>query len=71
MYYKITSFGACAPYPRLIYWIASSTSQGKKDDIHENPGLDNKSHTYNRAGKIIVSCILMYIFVEVENTVLW
>ena len=28
-----TIFGACAPYPRLIYWIASSISQGKKDDV--------------------------------------
>ena len=33
MHYKITIFGACAPYPRLIYWIVSSISQGKKDDI--------------------------------------
>ena len=22
MHYKITIFGACAPNPRLIYWIA-------------------------------------------------
>jgi len=22
MHYKITIFGACAPYPGLIYWIA-------------------------------------------------
>jgi hypothetical protein len=28
MHYKITTFGGCAPYPRLIYWIASSISQG-------------------------------------------
>ena len=33
MHYKITIFGACAPYPRLIYWTASSISQGKKDDM--------------------------------------
>ena len=33
MHYKITIFGACAPYPRLIYWIASSILQGKKDDV--------------------------------------
>ena len=33
MHYKITIFGACAPYPRLIYRIASSISQGKKDDM--------------------------------------
>ena len=30
MHYKITILGACAPYPRLIYWIASSISQWKK-----------------------------------------
>ena len=33
IHYKITIFGAFAPYPRIIYWIASSISQGKKDDI--------------------------------------
>ena len=33
MHYKITIFGACTPYPRLIYWIATSISQGKKDDM--------------------------------------
>ena len=38
MHYKITIFGAWAPYPRLIYWIASSISQGKKDDMSSNPG---------------------------------
>ena len=31
-----TIFGACAPYRRLIYWIASSISQGKKNP---GPGL--------------------------------
>ena len=43
MHYKIAIFGACAPYPRLIYWIASSISQGKKNDMtcHQNPGPDN------------------------------
>ena len=35
---KMTIFGACAPYPRLIYWIAPSISQGKKDDISSNSG---------------------------------
>ena len=38
MHYKITIFVACAPYPRLIYWIASSISQGKKYDMSSNPG---------------------------------
>ena len=33
MHYKITIFVACAPNPRLWYWIASSISQGKKDDM--------------------------------------
>ena len=33
MHYKITNFGTCAPYQRLIYWIESSISQGKKDDM--------------------------------------
>ena len=32
-YYKITIFGACAPYSRLIYWTASSISQEKKDGM--------------------------------------
>ena len=39
MYYKITIFEACAPYPRLIYWIASSISQTKKDDMSSKSGL--------------------------------
>ena len=30
---KITIFGACVLYPRLIYLIASSISQGKKDEM--------------------------------------
>ena len=40
MHYKIdlTIFGTCAPYPRLIYWIASSISQGKKDDMSPKSG---------------------------------
>ena len=38
MHYEITIFGACAPYPRLIYWIASSISQGKKDDMSSKSG---------------------------------
>ena len=38
MHYKITIFGACAPYPRLIYWISSSVSQGKKDDMSSKSG---------------------------------
>ena len=33
IHHKITIFEACTPYPRLIYWIASSISQGKKDDM--------------------------------------
>ena len=33
MHYKITIFRAYAPYPRLIYWIALSISQGKKNDM--------------------------------------
>ena len=36
--YKITIFGACAPYPRLIYWIASSILQGKEDDMSSKSG---------------------------------
>ena len=36
MHYKITIFGACAPYP---YWIALSISQGKKDDVIKIQGL--------------------------------
>ena len=32
MHCKVTIFGACAPYPRLIYWIAPSMLQGKEDD---------------------------------------
>ena len=40
MHYKITIFGACAPYPRLIYWIPSSISQG-------NPGPDYDIETYH------------------------
>ena len=35
MHYKITIFGACTPYPRLIYWIASSILQEK---CHQNLG---------------------------------
>ena len=55
MHYKITIFGACAPYPRLIYWIVSSISQGKKDDMSSkswyyyyylNPG-QKKRHSTN------------------------
>ena len=38
MHYKITIFGAYAPYPRLIYWIASSILQGKKDDMSSKSG---------------------------------
>ena len=38
MRHKITIFEACAPYPRLIYWIASSISQEKKDDMSSKPG---------------------------------
>ena len=38
MHYKITIFGACTPYPRLIYWIASSISRGKKDDMSSKSG---------------------------------
>ena len=33
MQYEITILGACAPYPRLIYWIVLSILQGKKDDM--------------------------------------
>ena len=40
-HYKITIFWAYAPYPRLMYWIASSISQGKKMTCHQNPGLDD------------------------------
>ena len=40
MHYKITIFGACAPYPRLIYWIALSISQGEKDDMSSKSGPD-------------------------------
>ena len=36
--YKISIFGACAPYSRLIYWIASSISLGKKDDMSSKSG---------------------------------
>ena len=38
MHYKITIFGASAPYPRLINWISSSISQGKKDDMSSKFG---------------------------------
>ena len=38
IHYKITTFGACAPHPRLIYWIASSKSEGKKDDMSSKSG---------------------------------
>ena len=38
MHYKITIFGTCAPYPRLIYWIASCISQGNKDDMSSKSG---------------------------------
>jgi hypothetical protein len=38
IHHKITIFGACAPYPRLIYCIASSISQGKKDDMSSKSG---------------------------------
>ena len=31
-------FGAYVPYPRLIYRIASSISQGKKDDMSSKSG---------------------------------
>ena len=42
MHYKITIFGACAPYPRLIYWITLSILQGKKMmTCHENLGADD------------------------------
>ena len=44
MHYKITIFGASAPYPRLIYWIASSISQGKKDNMSTKFGPCS-SHT--------------------------
>ena len=44
MHYTITIFGACAPYPRLIYRIAWSMSQGKNMTCHQNlgPGHDNE-----------------------------
>ena len=38
MHYKVTIFGTCAPYPRLIYWIASSILQVKKDDMSSKSG---------------------------------
>ena len=38
MHYKITIFGPCAPYPRLIYLTALSISQGKKDDMSLKSG---------------------------------
>ena len=44
MHYKLTIFGAWAPYPRLIYCIASSISQGKKDDMSSKSGPCS-SHT--------------------------
>ena len=50
--YKITIFGACAPYPRLIYWIASSISQGKKDDMSSISGL--WSWEYQERGQVIL-----------------
>ena len=42
MHYKITIFGACAPYQRLIYWFASSISEGKKDDMSSKSGPWNE-----------------------------
>ena len=33
MDYKLTIVWAVAPYPRIIYWIESSISQGNKDDL--------------------------------------
>ena len=48
MQYKITIFGACAPYPRLLYWIASSISQGKKDDMSSKSGLWLSCRLYNK-----------------------
>ena len=55
MHYKITIFGACAPYPSSIYCIASPISQGKKDDMSsdnhklkiENPYFQNLKKTIN------------------------
>ena len=38
MHYKIIIFGACAPYPTLLNWIATSISQGKGDDMFSNSG---------------------------------
>ena len=42
MHYKITIFGVCAPYPRLIYCIASSISQERKMTCHQNPEIERK-----------------------------
>ena len=43
MHYEITIFGSCAPYPRLIYWIASSILPGKKMTYHQisSPDISN------------------------------
>ena len=49
MHYKITIFGACALHPRLIYWIAFSTSQGKKMTCDEKPGPGNDNMLYWRS----------------------
>ena len=65
MQYKTTIFGACAPYPRLIYWIVSSSLQGKKDDMSSKSGpysseysLNITSTNYTLCDKCSVFCLV-------------
>ena len=39
MHYKITIFEAYAPYPRLVYWIASCKE--RMMTCHQTPGPDD------------------------------
>ena len=59
MHYKITIFGACAPYPRLIYRIVSSISQGKKDDMSSKSGQ----------GKALLACAFKQILYQHDKRV--
>ena len=44
MHYRITIFGVCGPYPRLIYIeLHRPSRKERKMTCHQNPGPDSQS----------------------------
>ena len=69
MHYKITIFWAFAPYPRLIYSIASLIPQGKKDDMSSQSGPGDNYHEYSRCRSLRtwfqdICCLYRYLYIN-------